>query len=101
MSSQFESLMDRTLKFAQGLCGDILGGAVERARRALVKNAVSLAFGMAGVVIALVFGAIGFNRWLETIVDAGHLWVPPVIVALVSGVIGIAALRSARGGGQS
>jgi hypothetical protein len=46
---------------------------------------------------ALVFGAIGFNRWLETIVDANHRWAPPVIVALVCGVVGYAVIHSGRG----
>ena len=44
-----------------------------------------------------VFGAIGFNRWLETIVDANYRWAPPVIVAIVSGVVGYAVTLSSRG----
>jgi hypothetical protein len=96
MSSHFDGLLNRTLGLARDLFGDAVSGAVERAKRAAVKNAMPLIVGAAAVVLALVFGAIGFERWMETVVDANHRWAAPVIVAVVCGVIGFGALRSGR-----
>ncbi|MEK7469652.1 MAG: hypothetical protein AAB074_19940 [Planctomycetota bacterium] len=97
MKSQFEGLLDRTLQLAQSFLGDVVAGSLEKAKCTLMRNAMSLAVGAAGLVLALVFGAIGFNRWLETIIDMNHRWTPPVVVAIVCGVIGFAALRCSRG----
>lgn len=97
MSTRLEGLLDRTLKLAQELCGGVVTGAVEGAKQVVVKNAVPLVIGATGIVLALVFGAIGFNRWLETIIDADHRWASPIIVALVCGLVGLTTLRSARG----
>lgn len=96
MNSHFDGLLDRTFRLAQDMFGGVITGAVERARRTVVRSAMPLIVGAAAVVLALVFGAIGFNSWLETIVDASHRWAAPAIVAVVCGVIGIATLRSGR-----
>ncbi|MEK7469018.1 MAG: hypothetical protein AAB074_16715 [Planctomycetota bacterium] len=97
MNAHFKVLLDRTIQLAQGFVGDVVEGALEKAKATLMKNAVSVLVGAAGLVLALVFGAIGFNRWLETIVDANYRWAPPVIVAIVSGVVGYAVTLSSRG----
>ena len=100
MSSRIGGLLDRTLELAQDLFGGVVEGVLKKARRALVRNVSSLAVGATGIILALVFGAIGFNGWLETIIDADHRWVPPLIVALTCGAIGFAAFRFARDRGE-
>jgi len=100
MSSSFDGLVDRTIRFAQDLLGDIVGASLRKARRALARHAAALGIGVAGLVLALVFAAIGANRWLESIMPENRRWAPPLIVAGAVGIVGIIALRSASGGGQ-
>ena len=97
MSNHLDTLIERTIKLAQELAGDVVEGTLEKARRRLARNAAALAVGIAAIVIAIVFGAIGATRWLETIVSETHRWTPPVIVALILGVAGWASLRSTGG----
>ncbi len=94
MSTGIESLLSRTLDFVQQVGGDIVGGAIEKAKKALVKNLVSMAVGAAAVVLAVVYASISFHRWLDTIVDANHRYAPPLIVALVCGAVGFGVLHS-------
>ena len=97
MNTHFEALLDRTIQLAQGFVGEIVAGSLEKTKASLLRNVVSVMVGASALVLALIFGAVGLNRWLETIIDANHRWASPVIVALVCGMVGFAVIHSGRG----
>ena len=89
MSKTFDGLIDRTVKLAQDFLGDIVGGTFARARRAIAKQATTLAVGVSGLILAMVFGALAAHAWLKTVTDKS--WAPPLVVAGIAGIVGLVA----------
>lgn len=93
----FDALVDKSVKLLQDLTGEVVESALESAKGLLRKNIIAVALAAAGMVLALVFAAIGLSRWLDLVVDAGHRWAPPFIVAGACALIGLVALKSMGG----